>query len=121
MCALIALAWLHVAATAPMCPMDNVILAQDYSGGRLEVLVVDGMSDDKTADEVLKIAKEDSRVRLLQNPSRIMASGFNRGLAEAQGDIIVMMGGHAEMLPNYISTCARALQQGLADCAGAPM
>jgi succinoglycan biosynthesis protein ExoA len=97
------------------------VLAQDYPGERLEVLVVDGMSDDRTTDVVLKIAEQDSRVRLLQNRSRIMASGFNHGLVEAQGDVIVMMGGHAEMAPNYVSTCARALQQGIADCAGAPI
>ena len=96
----------------------QAVLAQDYPPEKLEVLVADGMSDDGTREILQAIAAEDGRVRIIDNPAGIMASGFNKALGHARGEFIVMMGGHTEASPNYVSTCVHALQQGLAECAG---
>jgi glycosyltransferase involved in cell wall biosynthesis len=96
----------------------QAVLAQDYPSEKLEVLVADGMSNDGTRDILQAIAAQDARVRIVDNPARIMASGFNKALGQARGEFIVMMGGHTEIAPNYVSTCVSALQQGLAECAG---
>ena len=96
----------------------QAVLAQDYPPEKLEVLVADGRSDDGTREILQAIAAEDGRVRIIDNPARIMASGFNKALSQARGEFIVMMGGHTEASPNYVSTCVRALWQGLAECAG---
>src|ERR1700756_4936108 len=65
----------------------DCLLAQDYPQDRLEILVADGMSTDGTRRIVSVAAAGDSRIRLLDNPQRIMASGFNLGLKSARGDI----------------------------------
>lgn len=93
-------------------------LAQDYPAERFEVVVADGMSDDGTREVVGEIAASDPRVRLVENRKRIMAAGFNRGLEQARGDVIVMMGGHAEMAPDFLSVCTKVLDESKAQCVG---
>jgi succinoglycan biosynthesis protein ExoA len=97
------------------------VLAQRYPRHRMEVIVVDGMSTDRTREIVLQLAKYDERVRLLDNPRKIMAAGFNEGFMAATGSIILMLGGHTQLSSNYVHACSSVLQRGLADCAGAPI
>ena len=95
------------------------LLAQDYPRHKMEIIVVDGMSTDATRRLVTDVA--DSRVLLLDNPRQFMASGFNLGLKGAKGDIVIMMGGHTEVAPDYVKASSSLLQEGLADCVGGPM
>jgi len=97
------------------------LLAQDYPTDRMEIIVADGMSADGTRALVSAAAAGDSRIRWIDNPRRIMPSGFNLGLKAAKGDIIIMMGGHTELAPDYVRTSAELLQKGLADCVGGPI
>jgi GT2 family glycosyltransferase len=97
------------------------VLAQDYPRDRLEVLVADGMSVDGTRTSVSEIAARDARVRLVDNPARIMASGFNTGMRLARGEVLMMLGGHTEIEPNYVRNCVGPLHQGRAECVGGPI
>jgi succinoglycan biosynthesis protein ExoA len=97
------------------------VLAQDYPRDRLEVLVADGMSVDGTRTSVNEIAARDARVRLVDNPTRIMASGFNTGMRLARGEVLVMLGGHTEIHPDYVRNCVGHLRQGKAECVGGPI
>lgn len=44
---------------------------QDYPKDRLEILVVDGQSEDRTASIVAKLAEDDTRIRLIHNPGSL--------------------------------------------------
>jgi succinoglycan biosynthesis protein ExoA len=70
---------------------------------------------------VVIAAGGDARIRLIDNPRRIMAAGFNLGFKAAKGNIIIMMGGHTEVAPNYLSASSSLLQEGIADCVGGPI
>jgi succinoglycan biosynthesis protein ExoA len=94
---------------------------QTYPRSRTEIIVVDGISTDDTRLIVGATAALDGRVLLLDNQRRIMAAGFNLGLKTARGEMIVMMGGHTEVSPNYLHICAALLQTGVADCVGGPI
>lgn len=93
---------------------------QDYPRDRMEIIVADGMSTDSTRRIVSRAAAADSRVHLVNNARRIMAAGFNEGLKVARGDILIMMGGHTEVAPDYVRACSSLLQKSLADCVGGP-
>ena len=99
----------------------DCLLAQDYPRDQMEIVVSDGMSTDNTRQIVCLAAAVDPRIHLIDNPRRIMATGFNAGLSAARGDIIIMMGGHTEVARDYVKTCCSLLQEGLADCVGGPI
>ena len=100
--------------------LDSV-LAQDYPKEHLEVLVADGMSYDGTRALLSGYAQRDARIRIIDNPARIMVTGFNAGLELSRGEVVIMLGGHSEIAPDYVGNCVRYLQQDVADCVGGPI
>lgn len=98
----------------------GAVLAQDYPAQSIEVLVVDGMSDDGTRDIVRAMADNPRGVRvlLLDNPARIVPTALNIGLRQARGEVIVRVDGHCEIAPDYVQQCVETLQQTGADNVG---
>lgn len=99
----------------------EAILAQDYPSGRIEILVVDGMSDDGTRDIVKAFAARDVRVRLFSNPKQIVPSALNLGIRAASGEIVIRVDGHAVIAPDYVRRCVEALRVVNAECVGGPI
>ena len=88
--------------------LDSV-LANDYPRDRLQILVIDGMSEDGTRDIVREYAAGHPFIQLLDNPKRIVAPALNLGLAEALGEIIIRLDAHTVYAPDYIRQCVRLL------------
>jgi glycosyltransferase involved in cell wall biosynthesis len=76
------------------------ILACDYPYDLIEVLVIDGQSDDHSRELVASYSARDPRVRLIDNPGRTAATGLNIGLRVARGGIIMRMDAHAVYPPH---------------------
>jgi len=94
---------------------------QDYPKDRFEILVADGMSDDGTRDIVSRIAAEDGRVRLLDNPKKRSSAGRNVGFRAGQGDYFVVVDGHCHIPSNFmLKNVARLFHETGADCLGRP-
>lgn len=93
-------------------------LAQDYPADRLEVLVADGGSRDRTREIVGRVAAEDSRVALVENPGRLQSAGMNEIIRRARGEIIVRMDVHAEYARDYVRKSVEVLERTGADNAG---
>jgi glycosyltransferase involved in cell wall biosynthesis len=96
-------------------------LAQDYPAGRMEILVVDGMSTDGTRDIVSSFQASHPYLRLVDNPGRIVPTGLNAGLAECSGEIIIRVDGHCEIAPDYVRRCVEHLQTDGVDAVGGPL
>jgi len=98
------------------------ILAQDEppAGRSFEVLVADGMSDDGTRESILKRAAHDSRLRLIDNPGRIVSTGLNAAISAASGEIIIRMDAHTEYALDYVRQCVAVLTETGADNVGGP-
>lgn len=96
----------------------GAMLAQDYPPDRLEVIVVDGQSDDGTREIVAGIAARDPRVRLVDNPRRIIPAALNLGIRAARYPLIARMDGHTIAAPDYLRRCVEALAASRADCVG---
>ncbi len=94
------------------------ILAGTYPRDRLEVLVVDGMSEDHTREVVAHYAARHHSVRMLDNPKRITPGALNIGVRESRGDVVMFMGAHATYSPTYISGIVTALLETGADNVG---
>jgi len=100
--------------------LDSV-LAQDYPPERMEVLVVDGRSDDRSREVVEEYARRDSRVRLLDNPRQIVPSALNTAIRAARGEIVARVDGHTSFAADYLREGVAALERSGADNVGGPM
>ncbi|MDE3110505.1 MAG: glycosyltransferase family 2 protein, partial [Acidobacteriota bacterium] len=69
--------------------VDTVSAALASKYPKLEILVVDDGSKDRTSEFVKQEFGRDRRVRLLQQANRGKPVALNHGLSEAQGEIIV--------------------------------
>jgi succinoglycan biosynthesis protein ExoA len=78
------------------------LFAQDYPADRVEIIVADGMSDDATRQIVTQIAREHPQVRMIDNPGRIVSTGLNAGIEQAQGEIVIRLDGHAHIADDFI-------------------
>jgi cellulose synthase/poly-beta-1,6-N-acetylglucosamine synthase-like glycosyltransferase len=94
------------------------VLAQDYPRERLEVLVADGGSTDATREILARLAAEDARIRVIDNPERIQAAGMNAMVRAARGEVIVRMDVHCEYASDYVRRCVEALERTGADNVG---
>ncbi|NBV66834.1 MAG: glycosyltransferase family 2 protein, partial [Actinobacteria bacterium] len=88
----------------------KAILAQDYQG-RFEVILAVGPSKDQTLEIANQLAKSDSRVVVVLNPTGRTAAGLNIALAKSNSPIIVRVDGHAEIPSNYLSIAVELLRE----------
>jgi glycosyltransferase involved in cell wall biosynthesis len=85
------------------------LLEQDLNGLDWEVLIADGMSDDGTREKLERFCEKNPRIRLIDNPSRIVSTGLNAAIRVARGDVILRMDVHTEYQADYIERCVRVL------------
>jgi succinoglycan biosynthesis protein ExoA len=98
--------------------LDSV-LSNDFPRDRLEVLVVDGMSEDRTKGIVRSFASDYPFIRMVDNPQRIIPTALNIGIREARGEIIVRMDAHTTYATDYIRQAVLALETSGAAMVGA--
>ena len=94
------------------------IAATDYPRERLEVLAVDGVSEDRTRAIVADYGARYPFIRLLDNPGRIPPTAVNAGIRAARGEILVRMDAHVVYPPEYIPRSIAALAETGADNVG---
>ena len=95
------------------------IAEQTYPHSKIEVLVVDGVSEDNTADIVRQIASSvDIPIKLIENPQRRTPVGMNLGFKAAAGDVLIPFSAHAYMTPDFVEKNVEILNRTGADAAG---
>lgn len=84
--------------------LDSII-SNDYPKDKLEILVVDGMSEDGTRDIIESYMEKYPFVRLVGNAKRITSCGLNKGIGEAKGEYILWMSAHNTYSKAYMRKC----------------
>lgn len=98
------------------------LMNNTYDRQKVEILVFDGGSTDGTREIVTRLAEEDSRIRLLDNPKKFISPAFNHGIKISRGEIIIRFDGHAEASEDYIQKNVEVLQEHPeAWCVGGPV
>lgn len=97
------------------------VYAGTYARDRYEVLVVDGLSDDGTREELRELQGEYPSLRVLDNPARTTPHALNIGIRASRGEIIVRLDAHASVERDYVEQCVRALLASGADNVGGNM
>lgn len=83
--------------------------------GRIELLFMDGRSDDGTRAILEELAVQDGRIVVLDNPRRGIPQALNLGLSRARGRFVARMDAHALYPPDYLATGVARLERGGAE------
>ena len=114
-----------------ICPIRNEekfigdciesLVNQTFPLEKSEILIIDGMSDDRTREIVQSYSAKFPQVKLLDNPGRIVPMAMNIGIRAARGKYIVRIDGHAKADANFVQANVDALSAGKAECVGGPI
>ena len=94
------------------------ILNQKFDGRDFEIIISDGESDDGTIQIIKQLEKKHKKIKFINNPDKISASGFNKALTICMGEIIIRVDGHVELDNNYIENYYNLIKRVNADCIG---
>lgn len=96
------------------------VSAQAEPEGGFEIVVADGKSDDGTREMLVELASADPRIKVIDNPAKLTASGLNAAIRAASGSILVRMDAHTRYAPDYLRQCVSVLCRTGADNVGGP-
>jgi succinoglycan biosynthesis protein ExoA len=80
--------------------------------GEIEFLLVDGGSTDGTREVLARLARQDPRIVVLDNPSRHIPAGLNIALAHARGRWVARMDAHSHYPADYLERGIERLRRG---------
>lgn len=82
------------------------LLNQTYSLENLEFIFVDGMSTDGSweiaSTKQLELIEAGVKCKLLRNPKKTLACGWNLAIKEADGEFVCRIDAHGHLDPDYI-------------------
>ncbi|UCG46726.1 MAG: glycosyltransferase [Phycisphaerales bacterium] len=98
------------------------ILENDYPSDLIEILVVDGGSNDGTIDIVKSMAAEHPNIRLLGGPGVNCPAGMNIGIQNSKGEIVCKVDAHGYIDRRFIKLGVDHIRSDKdIKCAGGPI
>ena len=86
---------------------------QTYPHECIEIVLVDGLSTDKTKQIMTDFSKNNTSfysIQILDNPKRVQAAGWNVAIGKARGDVIIRIDAHSH-IPTDFTAKNMALQE----------
>lgn len=98
------------------------ILHQSYPHNDMEILLIDSSSQDKTKEIMLefveKYQNEFWQIKVLDNPYKRLANGWNIALKNYEGDAIIRVDAHAHIPKDFVANNIVRLENGEYVCGG---
>lgn len=90
----------------------EALIRQTFPAEKMEILIADGMSTDRTRDKIIAFQDEhpELRVKIVDNLKRNIPAGVNAALRQARGEYIIRMDAHSKPYPDYVELCVSALE-----------
>jgi succinoglycan biosynthesis protein ExoA len=102
-------------------PCVRSLLAQREPPGGFELIVAEGGSDDRTREILDRLAREDPRLIVVDNPRRIAPSAWNVAIRRARGGYVAIMGAHARYPEDYLVRCFELAEKLNVENVGGPL
>lgn len=98
----------------------DAIYRQTYPRHLLEVIIADGGSEDNTRQRIAAFQQShpDLKVRVVDNPQRIIPAALNRAITASTGEIILRLDAHCVPAEDYIERSIENLIKGVGDNVG---
>jgi glycosyltransferase involved in cell wall biosynthesis len=96
----------------------QTVLEGSFPLDKLEILVVDGRSNDRTRQIVAELCQRYPIVRLLDNPAKVVPHAMNIGIRAARGELIVRLDAHARYGADYLAQLSLWMERLNADNVG---
>lgn len=94
-------------------------LSQDIDLSKIEIIIVDGMSNDNTLANAKEILSESLvNYKILENPQRTLAAGWNIAIKAASGEFVCRIDSHSYIPNNYISSLLSKYNKLDSNCVG---
>jgi glycosyltransferase involved in cell wall biosynthesis len=97
--------------------LDSIV-GQVYPKEKLELLVVDGMSRDKTREIVKEYSQIYSFIKLLENPMKVTPFAMNIGIRSSHGEVVILVNAHSILEKNFLHNSIDYLKKTDADAVG---
>lgn len=94
---------------------------QTYPHNKIEVILVDGLSEDETKDKMCLLKKENcgfKRILVLDNPKKTLPCGWNVALSKIKGEAVIRVDAHTTFPDEFIELNVNALEKGEDICGG---
>ena len=82
--------------------LRSVLAFDKPEGVDIEILVVDGMSEDNTRSIIQTVQKEFAEISLIDSPQRYQVFGINLAIDRARGEYLAWLGAHAVYPIDYL-------------------
>ncbi len=98
----------------------EAIYRQTYPRAEMEVVIADGMSTDRTRDEIAAFSAlhPDLAITVVDNPKRHIPAALNLALKAAKGTIILRLDAHSRPYPDYVERSVADLEAGFGENVG---
>jgi GT2 family glycosyltransferase len=96
----------------------NSIFDQDYSQGRIEILVADGGSTDGAREKVESLVGTHPNLKIVENPKRRTPAGLNAGIRKATGEFVIILGAHTRIKEDFVRQNVEAMERKQVNCTG---
>jgi len=94
------------------------ILESDYAHEKIEIFVVDGMSEDSTREIVQEYHSKYLFINTIENKQRHTPIGMNLGIKASCGDYVFILSAHADYDRDYFKDLIENIVKLNADCVG---
>lgn len=91
---------------------------QEFDRGSYEIIVLDGLSEDRTVAVIQEKQKIYDNILLRSNVKKTAAPAFNEGIRCAGGKYVFIVGAHAKYPSEFIKKSIEELEESQADCIG---
>lgn len=89
--------------------VEAIFASELEAGDTIEVLVVDGMSNDGTLEVLATLQQRFTELKIVPNPQQVTPVAFNLGIKAASGTFLQIIGARQVISTNYLREAKRSL------------